>query len=110
MKNRTDEEVKQIALDLHRGKIFTDRHISDDDDGFKLERVFFVLGMLKPEQMDAIKADPPGLIFEYIEKAGPRGFGNLPMFFSMQMLSQEDTTKMFAIYNKLREAEESVLA
>ena len=46
-----------------------------------------------------------GLIYEYIEKAGPRSINGHPSFFSCQTLNKEDTTKMFKHYEKLNKQE-----
>jgi hypothetical protein len=91
MKSRTPEELKQIAIDLRAGRIWSDRH----DDGRGLD-AFSMLFLLADDAFRAsMKENLPGFVFEYLEKAGPRSVNDQPRFFSMQMLSRPDTEKMF---------------
>ena len=88
MKNRTEEELKQITVDLFHGKIFTDRHCRRPQD---VMMVFMPLGLMEPKAFRKLQKDSPGMIFEYLDKASPRSVNGMPGFFSCQMLSQEDT-------------------
>jgi hypothetical protein len=106
MNSRPHEELAQIARDLVHGKIFTDRHI---DPGDKISMVFMILGLLDGEQMKKLQDDPPGLVFEYLDKAGEMSVNGYPMFLSMQMLSPADTETVFDLARKLEAAEREVL-
>jgi hypothetical protein len=104
---RTDDELKQIALDLHQGRIFTDRHCPDPE---TFRMVFMLFVFMTEEHLDQLKADPPGLIFEYLDQAGPRSVNGMPSFFSCQMLNKADTDRVFALYEQLRIATEAALS
>ncbi len=106
MKNRPEEEVKQIAVDLFHGKLFTNRHCQRPQD---VMMVFMPLGLMEPKAFRKLQKDPPGMIFEYLDKAGPRSINGMPGFFSCQMLSQDDTKTVFEIYKKLEEAQKVAL-
>ena len=106
MENRSEEEIKQIALDLYHGKIFTDRHCQSPEE---VSSSFLVLAFMEPADVKKLQNDPPGMIFEYLHKAGPRAINGKPGFLSCEMLSPDDTKKVFAIYDKLKEAEKSVI-
>lgn len=107
MENRTDEDLKQIAIDLFHGKIFTDRHLRRPED---IKMVFIVFAFMKKKDIDKLQKDPPGMIFEYLDKAGPRSCNGMPGFFSCQMLSREDTAKVLELYKKLEEAQKVALS
>lgn len=107
MDNRPHEELAQIARDLLHGHIFTDRHLNEDP--HLLPSVFMVLGLLDAEHIAELQADPPGLIFEYLREAFERGVNGYPCFFSVQMLSQDDTQKVFEMIRKLEAAEKEAL-
>lgn len=100
-KEHTDEELKQIAIDLHSGRIYCDRHIEDTSD----IRIVFMPVMLgafadaKKEELDNI-----GMIYEYLTEAGPRCVNGMPTFFSLKYLSKKDTMRMSEYYEKLVEA------
>jgi len=99
IQSRTDEELKKLALDIFSGHVFTDRHLQDPHD---LTRLFMVLNFLNEENLAELRADPPGLIYEYLSEAGPRSVNGLPSFFSMKMLNQADTEKMFKLYEEIK--------
>lgn len=100
---RPDADLKQIAMDLHDGKIFCDRQVNSPDD---LSRVFMVIALggfagVPKEELKNI-----GLIFEYVDKAGTRSINGMPCFLSMQLLSQSDTIKMFGYYEEYKALKE----
>lgn len=101
----TDEDIKKLADDIYKGLVFTDRHIKNPDD---IHRVFIPLTLMKEEQIEEFKANPPGMIYEYMEKAGPMSINGMPIFFSFRFLNQEDSKKVFDKYNKIKEAVEKV--
>ena len=105
MKNLSDAEIKQLAVDFHHGMIFCDRHVARPDD---LPRVFMILNLMDEKAFKKFKADPPGLIYEYLEKAGPTSINGMPVFFSVRVLSPADTTKLFKLVKKLKAAEKAV--
>ncbi len=49
-----------------------------------------------------------GLIFEYLDQAGPRAINGQPTFFSMQTLTKDETKKMIEYYEKIKKAVEEV--
>src|SRR3989344_8705422 len=87
----TDEEIKKLADDIYKGLVFTDRHIKNPGD---ISRVFMPLVLLKEEQIEELKAESPGMIYEYTDKAGPMSIDGMPMFCSFGFLSQEDAKKV----------------
>ncbi|GAH55011.1 unnamed protein product [marine sediment metagenome] len=107
MENRTAEELKQIAVDLFHGKLFTDRHLQRVED---LTMVFMPFIFMAAKDIRKLKKDPPGMIFEYRDKAGSRSVNGMPMFFSCQMLTQDDTKAVLELCKKLEEAQMKALA
>ena len=107
MNDRPAAELKQIALDIHKGLIFTDRHITEPA---TLPGVFMLFLFMTEQQRDKLETDPPGLIFEYLAKAGSRAINGEPTFLSLQMLSANDTKKVFDICQKLQQAEQATLS
>lgn len=90
-KPMTDEDIKKLADDIYKGLVFTDRHIQNPDD---VPRVFIPLVLLKKEQIEELNVRSIGMIYEYIDKAGPMSINGMPMFLSLRMLSQEDAKKV----------------
>lgn len=96
----TDDEIKRIAEDMYRGLIFTDRHIRNPED---INSVFMPLALLGGEQFEEFKKNPPGMIYEYIDKAGNMAINGMPIFMSFRMVSQEDAKKIFEKYDQIVE-------
>jgi hypothetical protein len=45
-----------------------------------------------------------GMLYEYNDKAGPRGINGYPMFTSCNIVSKADTKKFLEVYKKYEEA------
>lgn len=101
----TEEEIKKLADDIYKGLVFTDRHIQNPDD---ITRVFIPLVILKKEQIEEFGVNPPGLVYEYMDRAGPMAVNGMPMFLSLRMLSQEDAKKVNDKYIQIKNAVEKV--
>lgn len=104
---RTDQELRQIAVDLIEGKIFCDRHLK-----LKGENERMLLSVFMPLSLweDAVEwVKDAGMIYEYLSEALPRTINGYPMFTSCQKLTIEDTDKMFALYNELWEIKKNFL-
>lgn len=66
--------------------------------------VFLPLALIGKELSDELNENPPGMIYEYIDKAGPRAVNGMPMFMSLKMVSIDDAKKIFDFYHKIKEA------
>jgi hypothetical protein len=49
-----------------------------------------------------------GLVYEYLDKAGPIGVNGNPIFFSANILNKEDSDKMFTFYEQYKILREGV--
>lgn len=102
---RTEAELKQIAIDLFDGKIFCDQHIPPDSSLHTMPMVFMpiILGALDQYTGDRKEI---GMIFEYLDKAGPRSINGYPNFFSMQILTQAEWEIAHKYYEEYKEMKE----
>lgn len=91
------EQMKEFVLGVCDNRIFTDRHLSEDEVKNNLSLVFMPLmfGALDSIQMDTI-----GCIWEYWSEAGPRSVNGKPIFFSMRLMNVKDTEFAFAQIKK----------
>lgn len=81
------KELKQIALDLVDGKIFSDRHCRSPEE---IRSSFMVLSFLDEKSRKEMEDFQPEMFYEYLDKAGPRAINGNPMFTSIKMLSKEE--------------------
>lgn len=99
-KPMTDEEIKQLAEDMYRGLVFTDRHVQNVKD---IQMVFMPLMFIDDKQREELNANLPGMIYEYISNAAKTSINGMPIFWSFKMVNQEDAKKVFEKYNKIIE-------
>ena len=97
---RSDTELKQIALDLESGLILTDRHLRDPND---MDTVFMPLALMTEEQFESFMGKSPGMLFEYYSKASSRTINGMPTFFSVQVLSIDERDKVIGYWKKIKE-------
>ena len=100
LNQKTDEEIKEIALGIHSGNIFCDRHLQKPDD---ISFVFIPLilndGALSEDDLKQI-----GMIYEYMDEASSRGINGYPCFYSMRILGKEDAKKVLEKVEEIRKA------
>jgi len=97
---KSDAELKQIAIDLHAGRIFSDRHLKDPADmRFVFMPIVFMTDKHRQEMID----DNIDFIYEYMEEAGPRSVNGMPTFMSYRMLNRAESKIMFKHYEELKE-------
>jgi len=76
------EDLKQLAIDVVENKVFTSNHLPKEAERF-LCNIFMPLIFME---------DPPkdlALVYEYLEKAGPRAINGYPIFDSCHFLTTE---------------------
>lgn len=105
--SKTPEEIKSIAFALLNNSIFTDRHISQDEPHM-LGSIFMPLALGAFKDLTEEEVQNIGLIYESLDKAGPRAINGYPSFFSFQYLDKTDSDKVFEMARKIQAAVESV--
>ena len=110
MRHHKDEKLKQIAKDFLDVKIFSNFHLNKDRDDLMMH--FYPLIFMTEELRKKILDEKPMMIYEYYDKAGPRGINGKPIFMSMSILFHEDF-EVFLKYHKvlidLRKEEDKLL-
>jgi hypothetical protein len=104
-RKHSDEELKQIAIDLHGGRIFCDRQCNTPEE---IGMVFISLNFMDEKTTAEFKQKQPAIIYEYLSEAGPRSYNGLPCFYSMRFLNAADFEVMYGFYQKLVKAVESL--
>lgn len=102
---RTPAELKQLAIDIRAGQVFTSLHAPED----MWSHIFMPLIFMGAKEVLEMIVYMPGMMYEYMEKAGPRAINGYPCFFSVNFLDMEDTKYVIEYIHKLEEAERSVL-
>ena len=90
--NRSEEQLKQIAMDLYHGHIFTDRML-EPHHGPIFMTFLPLIAMPNTRYREAYYKDL-GLLFEYYSVRGPMSHNGVPTFFSVRRLDVNDYEKM----------------
>jgi hypothetical protein len=105
-RRKTDDELKQIAIDILEGRIFTDQMVRElDKNGPIIGSIFMPLlwGALKDTPEEELK--DIAIIYEYLDKAAPRSVNGYPTFFSFCIMGRDDFEVMYEFgkaYKKMR--------
>lgn len=106
--SKTDEELRQLAIDLYHNRVFTSGHMTKDElQGGMIFHVFIPLALATKEQRQEIMAAEPFLFYAYYRDAGPMCVNGLPTFFSVSLLTFEEAQRMAVFheqYEKLHKA------
>lgn len=97
------DALKQLALDWLAGRVFSSAHIPAHDDRM-LGSVFMVIALGAFNNASEEYVNSIGLVYEYIDKAGPRSINGYPCFFSMRLLSRADMPRLQEMIDKLKAA------
>lgn len=108
LKNLESAPFKQLVRDFDGGLIFSDRHVPERDSHL-LGNIFMPLMFGAFENYPKEEVDKIGMVYEYLDKAGPRSTNGYPNFMSFRLLSKEDTTRLVAKVLEIRQAREGVL-
>jgi hypothetical protein len=105
--NVGEDKLKEIARDMAMGKIFCDRHIPiNQPQLFSQIFMTFLFLDIGPETGESML--DIGLVYEYLDKAGPRSVNGFPIFHSCAVLLTDDAKKMWEYYEKYRTAIDAV--
>lgn len=97
---KTNDELRQIALDLADGKIFSDRHLGDQSHMIGSVFMPVILGAFSDLTKEEIDSGKVSFLYEYLSEAGPMAVNGFPTFFSVKYLNKEETEIMFDYFNK----------
>lgn len=81
----TEEEMGKLARDMAMEKVFTNLHVPEEDSGM-LKSIFMVAALGGLADVDAKQI---GMIYEYLDRAGPRSVNGYPIFMSLRMVHRE---------------------
>jgi len=81
--DKSEAELRQLAIEMVEGKIFGDWQVDDDA---TVRLVFLPLSFCGPAQLPR----NIGGIYEYVNQAGPRAINGYPMFMTMQFMTDKD--------------------
>lgn len=90
-RQKTDDEIKELVLDVFNGNVFADFMIPNEAGPSGVAMVFMPLALMEEEDgKKLMEEDEASMIYEYMDKAGPRSVNGMPGFFSFKFLNRAD--------------------
>jgi len=108
IKKMTYGEINALAEEIYRGEVFTSNQIRTGDLNM-LPVIFIPLVFAGPTFIEDMRKDKMGMIYEHFSEAGPRAINGYPSFFSLHIISQEDTNKVWEKYELIKKAVSGVI-
>lgn len=102
---KTDEQIKQLAVDTFNEKIFWATMIQHDPR--MLSMVFMPLGFMEEKDILELK-EHNAVPYEYMDKAGPRSVNGYPSFFSCHWINFKDYERVIEKLEEIKAAVEAV--
>lgn len=103
---KSKEEIWQLANDIIENKVWTSEfHCKSRED---VGMTFPILSLIHPDQVKQMIDIDPAMVYQYIEKAGPRSINGMPMFLSCEYLGNEDFQTLKTLLKKISEGKEKL--
>jgi len=100
-----DNQLKELAKDIVAGRVFTDRQVRKSDVSM-LSSIFMVLVFMQGNT--SLVLSDAGLLYEYLDKAGPRCVNGYPTFMSVRYVHKHDIPRLFETCDKVQQALASI--
>ena len=103
---RTEQELKQLAIDIIEGKVFGTWNLKHPED---VGSIFMGMIFLDSEQKKKLVSDNIVHFYEYLDKAGPLSVNGMPTFFNMHLLAEEEVDILQSLIEQFRKQKEVFL-
>lgn len=94
----SEEDVLTLARDIVARRVFTSNHIRPEDLAGCLTVIFLPLAFMNPQDAPA----DVGMLWEFLDRAGPRYINGYPSFGSLHYVTQADTARVNAAITMLQ--------
>lgn len=100
----SDDELREFIDAFISGRIFTSNHIPEGN-GDLIAMVFMPIafGAVTKETAEEV-----ALVYEYLDKAGPRSINGMPIFFSCRLLHKKDWERALPVLKAERDRRKNI--
>ena len=100
------EELKEVALGIARGTLYTSLELEDPDHAVM---VFLPFALMDDDEFEALQ-EVAGLFYVEREHASPcMGWNDLPFFFCVEVLTKDDARLVLALVERLQAGDNQIL-
>ena len=107
IKALTDDEIKRLAEDIYRNRVFTSNHINPNDMSL-IQTIFMPLAFMDEKTLEELMKDELGMFYEHMAQAGGRAINGYPAFTSFHFVNKEDTKKVWEMVENMRKAVQQI--
>ncbi len=100
------EDINKLVMDIIENRVFTDRHLGPGADPMMC---FMGLVFLNDVQREAIRDNPPGMVYAYYSEQAPNSCNGYPIFFGFCMISKDDTVAVWKKYDMMKKAMSDIM-
>jgi hypothetical protein len=104
--SKTESELRQLAVDIVEGKVFTDKH---DRGGLEYGDIWLPIRLGAFAEWSTEDLKRIGMLYEYVNKAGDRSVNGYPTFLSLNALDMEDNNKVWKFHEQYVEMRNNFL-
>jgi hypothetical protein len=101
LETKTRQELVQLAQQIVDGLVFCSAQIRPEERSL-LGQVFMPLFFMDEAMREELAGYDPGLFYEYIAEAGPRGINGYPCFMSVKTLNRADAAFVLELAQQLQ--------
>ena len=95
-KSRSSAELRQLAMDIASGSVFTSGQVRETSQDM-LGLIFMPLIFMSDERRKELTKAKIVMIYEYIREAGQRSINGYPIFMSCHMLDKTDAARVWEL-------------
>lgn len=107
---KTDAELKQLAIDVYHGKVFTNLEIVTGELKSLLGTVFMPIGLGALEQTREWPEERrPVLVYEYMHKANTVSVNGYPTFVTANFLNRGEMERLSDFYIEYKNLQDGFL-
>ncbi|KKN89716.1 hypothetical protein LCGC14_0235620 [marine sediment metagenome] len=99
----SEQELREIAQGIQTGAIWTHLDCPEPTD---LVMMFMPFALMEPKLKHKLRTSDIGLIYEHINRAGPRSINGRPCFVSFKLLNEADADKVQGYCRELQKSVE----
>jgi hypothetical protein len=104
----SDEKVREIALGMFKGQLFTNLQLPEGRNNDLIRMVFMPLALMNEKEMKRFKADKPVLIWGDMADTFSRSINGYPIFTKVGYANRAEAEKIVAKYKEIKSAIEGV--
>jgi hypothetical protein len=103
IKDLTDDEIKELAMRMFRGEVFTSDMIDPNEFHQVVHMIFMPMIFMGHEHIEQCKAQEVTMFWANMADAGPRSINGYPIFMSCSFVKKQDHQRVIDKYRQIQD-------